>query len=125
MTVDLSQFKIWTEEEFEAAFPPPPVSPRPNGAGTQGASADDIDESALPDDLMELIRNGVPQSRDRSRIFMGVVADLKARGLSAEGVYRLLARYPAGIAKKYLEPRDRLLREIERAYAKIIQAAPA
>ena len=121
MPVDLSQFKIWTEAEFEAVFPPPPVSSRSNGAGTQGAASvdDDIDESGLPDSLMDLIRNGVSRSRDRSRVFMGVLADLKARGFSAEGAYRLLARYPDGIVQKYLQPTDRLLHEVERVYAKL------
>ena len=74
---------------------------------------------------MDLIRNGVPQSRDRSRMFMGVVAGLKELGFTVDGVYRLLARYPDGIAEKYLRPKDRLKREIERGYAKISHAAPA
>lgn len=129
----IEDLTLWTPEELEAAFPlpePPLPSSKPNGAGTQGASSadvgsDDTEESVLPDDLMELIRNGVPQSRDRSRMFMGVVAGLKELGFTVEGVYRLLARYPGGIAQKYLQPKDRLKREIERAYAKIIQAAPA
>jgi hypothetical protein len=116
--VDLSQFKVWTEEEFELAFPPLAVSDKPNGARTQGAS-DDVDESSLPDDLLEFIRDGVPQSRDRSRMFMGVVAGLKELGLTVEGVYRLLARYPGGIAEKYLKPKDRLMHEVERVYAKL------
>jgi hypothetical protein len=124
--IDLSRFKVWTPEELEAAFPlpEPPVSTRPNGGAQGGLSAgaigsDDIDESALPDDLMELIRDGVPQSRDRSRMFMGVMAGLKELGFTVEGVYRLLARYPGGIAEKYTKPRDRLKREVERAYAKV------
>ena len=129
LPIDLSRLKLWTPEELEATFVcgHPPVSSRPNGAGTQGASAgaDDIDELALPDDLMDLILNGVPQSRDRSRMFMGVVAGLKELGFTVDGVYRLLARYPDGIADKYLRPKDRLKREIERGYAKIIHAAPA
>jgi hypothetical protein len=120
--------RLWTPEELEAAFPlsDPPAPSRPNGDGSQGAAiggAGDIDESALPNDLMGLIRDGVPQSRDRSRMFMAVVAALKTLGYTSEGVYLLLARYPGGIAQKYLTPRDRLQREIERAYAKV--AAPA
>ena len=34
--IDLSQFKIWTEERFERAFPPPPSPVKPNGRGTGG-----------------------------------------------------------------------------------------
>ena len=107
--------RLWTPEELEAAFPlpgDPPVSSRPNGAGTQGV-ADDIDESALPEDLTELIRDGVPQSRDRSRMFMGVVAGLKERSFTVDGVHELHARYPGSIDQKYLQPKDRLKREIE------------
>jgi hypothetical protein len=117
---DLSQFKIWTVEEFEAAFPPLPVSAKSNGRA-QGASSgpDDIDESTLPDDLLDLVRNGVTRSQDRSRFFMGVIAGLKERGFTVDDVYDLLSRYPNGIADKYLNPKDRLRREIERAYAKV------
>jgi hypothetical protein len=124
--VDLSQFKIWTEAEFEAAFPPPPVSSRANGQETQGGESADaaaVDESDLPDSLTDLIRNGVSRSRDRSRIFMGVLADLKARGFAAEGAYEVLARHPDGIAEKYTRPTDRLRQEVERAYAKLEAAS--
>ena len=72
--IDLSQFKIWTEEEFERAFRHPLCRRRPNGGGAEHreqerelARPDDIDESALPDDLMELIRDGVPQARATAR----------------------------------------------------------
>jgi hypothetical protein len=125
--IDLSQYKIWTEEEFERTFPPLPVPPRPNGNGTQGAAmgADNIDEATLPDDLVEFIRYGVSRSRDRSRMFMAVVAALKTLGYTAGGVYRLLASYPGGIAQKYLTPRDRLRPEVDRAYGKVATPAPA
>jgi hypothetical protein len=125
--IDLSQYKIWTEEEFERAFPPAPMSSKPNG-GAQGASSgpDDIEESTLPDDLLDLVHNGVTRSQDRSRFFMGVIAGLKERGFAVDGVYDLLSRYPNGIAEKYLKPKDRLRREIERAYDKIdaVAASP-
>ena len=125
--IDLSQFKVWTEEEFERVFSSPPVSSRPNGggAGTQGAqggasaAADDVDESVLPDELMKLIRDGVPSSRDRSRKFMKAAGWLEELGFGVESAYKLFARYPDGIAQKYTKPRDRLRREVERAYDKI------
>ena len=55
MTVDLSQFKIWTVEEFELAFPPllSPAKPNGRGTGAQGggsstrAGVDDVDEADL------------------------------------------------------------------------------
>jgi hypothetical protein len=120
MPIDLSGYKVWSEKEFERAFPPAPVSSKAN-RGTQGAASkpDDIDELALPDDLFDLVRDGVRRSQDRSRFFMGVVAGLKERGFTVDDVYDLLARYPNGIADKYLRPKDRLKREIERAYGKI------
>ena len=126
MPIDLSQYKVWTEEEFERAFPPLPASAKSNG-GTQGGntSADAIDEASLPDDLMDLVRNGVARDKDRSRFFMGVVAGLKERGASVEGVYDLLSKYPNGIASKYLRPTNRLRREIERAYHKVSAPAPS
>jgi hypothetical protein len=123
--VDLSQFKVWTAEEFEATFPPP----RPDGAG-DGASAgsqgtiasaggvDDVDESALPDDLLEWIRDGVPDG-ERSDVFFDAVRGLIRLGYSLEGAYKLFDRYPGGIAKKYTEGKDRLRREIERVYVKL------
>ena len=111
--VDLSQYRIWTEAEFEAVFPPLPASSKSNG-GAQGASSG-CDESTLPDDLLDLIRNGVSRSQDRSRFFMGVVAGLKELGFTVDGVYDLLSRFPRGIAAKYLQPKDRLKHEIERA----------
>jgi hypothetical protein len=128
MMVDISQYKRWTAEEFERVFPlpEPPVSSRSNGGGGNTGGIDDADESTLPDDLMEWIRDGVPQSQDRSRMFMAVVAALKELGFTLEGVYKLLARYPDGIAQKYTKPKDRLRKETERAYNKIpAPAAPS
>ena len=127
-SVDLSQFKIWTEEEFERVFMPSPAS-RPNGSqGTQGADADagadTIDEASLPDDLLDLIRDGVSGTKDRSRAFMHAVGRLKDHGATVDGVYDLMSRYPDGIADKYLRPKNRLRREIERAYAKIPDPPP-
>ena len=121
--VGLSQYRIWTEAEFEAAFPPLPASSKSNG-GAQGVSGG-CDESTLPDDLLDLVRNGVTRSQDRSRFFMGVVAGLKERGFTVDGVYDLLSRFPRGISEKYLRPKDRLRHEVERAYAKVgVSAIP-
>ncbi len=127
MPLDLSQFKVWTEEEFERAFPPSPVSSKPNG-GAQGGNvgaggADTIDEAFVPDDLMDLIRNGAPRDKDRSRLFMGAVAGLKELGSSVNAIFSLLMSYPDGIASKYLRPKNRLRREIERAYNKLPDAS--
>jgi hypothetical protein len=111
MTIDLSQFKIWTEEEFEQAFPPLPSSARPNGKGTgaqgatsnAGAGVDTIDEADLTDDLLEWIRDGVPAGEDRSVVFFRVVKALKKLGHGVDPIFDLLLRYPNGIAQKYLD----------------------
>ena len=89
------------------------------GEGESSTDADDIDESVLPDELMKLIRDGVPRSRDRSRKFMKAAGWLEELGFGVEGAYKLFARYPDGIAQKYTKPRDRLRREVERAYDKV------
>jgi hypothetical protein len=124
--IDLSQFKIWTEEEFERAFPPLPSSNKPNGRGTgaQGAasSVDEIDEADLADDLLEWIHDGEPGgSGKRSTTFFIVVKTLRRLGYGAEAIFDLLERYPGGIAQKYLDQRNsgsraRLKREVDRAY---------
>ena len=95
--VGLSQYQDLDGGGIRSGVPASPCVVEAERRGTQGVSsagADDVDESALPDDLMELVRNGVTRSRDRSRMFMGVVAGLKELGFTVEGVYRLLARYP-------------------------------
>jgi hypothetical protein len=130
--VDLSQYKIWTEAEFEQAFPSSPSPAKPNGgpAGAQGArggvsgvgvSADEIDEADLPDDVLEWVRDGVPAGEDRSVVFFKVVKALRKLGYGAEGIFELLGRHPNGIAQKYLDRKQagsqaRLQREVERAY---------
>jgi hypothetical protein len=128
---DLSQFKIWTLEEFERVFPPLPSSNKPNGRGTgaQGAASsagtglDEIEETDLPDDLLEWIHDGVPAGEDRSVAFFKVVRALKKLGYGAEAVFDLFGRYPDGIAQKYLDRKEsgsraRLRLEVKRAYDK-------
>jgi putative DNA primase/helicase len=125
--VDLSQFKIWTPEEFEQVFMPAPAA-KPNGAGTPRGDGDGhsgphtIEEASVPDDLMDLIRDGVSGTKDRSRAFMHAVGRLKDHGATVDGVTDLMSRYPDGIASKYLRPKNRLRREIERAYDKLPDA---
>jgi hypothetical protein len=123
--VDLSQFKVWTAEEFEATFPPP--GPNCAGVGTsawsQGTAggagcAGDINESTLPDDLLEWIRDGIPDG-ERSDVFFDVVRSLKQLGYTLDGIFKLLDRHPNGIARKYKEGTDRLRGETERVYNKL------
>ena len=54
---------------------------------------------AFPDDLLDLVRNGVTRSQDRSRFFMGVVAGLLERGFTVDGVYDFCPVFPDGISR--------------------------
>jgi hypothetical protein len=86
-------------------------------------SVDDADEAHVSDDLMRIVRDGVPNTEDRSLAFFDVVEKLKWAGSTAAGVYKLLARYPDGIGRKYAQDgRDRLEQEVKRAFDKV--AAP-
>jgi Protein of unknown function (DUF3987) len=138
--IDLSQFHIWTEDEFKLAFPPAPShSAKPNGAGSpngaqaqgraQPAEPDEINEADLTDDLREWVQDGVPEGEDRSVVFFKVVRALKRLGYSAAAIFELFERYPDGVAQKYLDESAsgspaRLQREVERAYDKPPRAAP-
>jgi hypothetical protein len=87
-----------------------------------GGGADiDIDAPGFPDDLREIIRDGVPDTEDRSFAFFKTVKALKDEGYIVEQIFRCFKRYPNGIARKYLDPKEggspaRLRAEIERAY---------
>jgi hypothetical protein len=107
---------LWTPEEIERAFP----ATKDNGASA--GAIDEADESAAGDGLMQVIREGVPDdSKARSDVFYDIVEALKWVGFTCNGVYRLLARYPGGIARKYIQQGglERLEEEVARAYDKI------
>ncbi len=78
------------------------------------AEGEDI-EDALDFRLLDIIRNGVSDSKDRSAIFQGVVNACYDAGLSAAQTYEVLAKHPAGIAAKY---RGRLETEVKRSWDK-------
>ncbi len=48
----------------------------------------------------------------------------RIHGASTDAIFDLLSKYPNGIADKYLRPKNRLRREIERAYDKLPGAPP-
>jgi hypothetical protein len=76
------------------------------GNGTGDPAGDDIDA---------LIKNGAPEGK-RSDSFARVVWSLAGAGLSADKIEARLAKYPQGIAAKYLP--KRLRPEIKRCYGK-------
>jgi hypothetical protein len=123
--IDLSTIKIWTVEEFERVFPPPPEASKSNGSGAraQGVGDIDIDAPGFPDDLRELIRDGAPNGADRSDVFFRTVIALKGEGYTKEQIFDVFNRHPDGIARKYRDPKEwgsqaRLRREVDRAYDK-------
>jgi AAA domain len=67
-----------------------------------------------PDDVAELIKNGVEEGQ-RSEKFHYVVKSLKELGRSIDQIQKELAQFPEGIAKKYSK---RLRAEIERSFDK-------
>jgi hypothetical protein len=69
----------------------------------------------VPEQLMQLIREGVEAPR-RSQRFMQVIGRLERLGWSVGEITALLEQYPDGIAAKY---EGRLQREVERAYQRI------
>ena len=86
-----------------------------NSADTDTGTDTTGDETELPADLLQLIRNGVDTDQDRSAAFHSGVARLKRRRWSAQAIAALLEKYPNGIASKYI---GRLREEVERSYGK-------
>jgi hypothetical protein len=84
-------------------------------------------EPNLPDDLLALVRNGVPKVEDRSAHFHHAVGWLKDLDWSVVEIFALLRKYPKGIADKYLDsrhPLDRLSKESQRCYTKARESSP-
>ena len=61
-----------------------------------------VDESSIPADTMQVIRNGVEDDKKRVRAaFWNVLVVLKRCGFTVKGTVALLDKYPDGIAKQY------------------------
>jgi hypothetical protein len=102
--------RLWTPEQILKAFPLPERKTT-NGGGHSHSS----DEAAIPDDLMEVIRDGVEIGK-RSEDFFHVVEQLKLRGWTVGGITELLEKHPGGIAAKYA---GRIPGEVGRVYDKV------
>ncbi|WP_375305100.1 DUF5906 domain-containing protein [Bradyrhizobium sp. A11] len=76
-------------------------------------------EASLPNDLLNIIRNGVPITEDRSAAFYHAIKWLKDNGWQLGDVVATLARHPDGIASKYGK---RVAAEAERAFNKADKA---
>jgi hypothetical protein len=90
------------------------------GPANGNSAADiDIDAPGFPDDLREIIRDGVPDSEDRSFAFFKTVKALKDEGYIVEQIFRLFKRHPGGIARKYSNRGDSALRaQVEICYSR-------
>jgi hypothetical protein len=106
----------WTREQLLAAFPPPPKQERgeiPTG------------HSGVVDEGVEEIVSEPPRDRLRSHRFYDACKAAHAAGMTPDDLEALMRKHPNGCASKYLEPSDRLRREIERAWSKLAKKRPA
>jgi RepB DNA-primase from phage plasmid len=110
--------RLWDPDELLSAFSTPaagPSSSQTNGSAAPQAASPAGDESTLPDDLLEIIRQGADEGLvDRSALFHRVIVDLVRRRWPIDAIAALLEKYPAGIAKKYGK---RLRKEVRRSSA--------
>ena len=97
--------RLWGLDGLAEAFPVHTGKHAGDGASVRAGG--NGDETTLPNDLLQLIRNGVAGIEDRSAVFHSVVAQLKRRRWSAEVIATLFEHYPNGIARKYARPHPR------------------
>jgi hypothetical protein len=112
--------KLWNPDELLKAFSSEPAQSTPIQITSvpTGNGADNGDEATLPEELLALIKNGIPKGKGthRAPYFHGVIAQLYKRHWSPEAVAALLAKYPNGIAAKF---KGRIAKEVARSYKKI------
>lgn len=101
--------KVWTADELRAAFPAKPKPQAASGPRPTGASGKD---SPRVEDLVS------ETGTDRSGRFHLAVLYAFRDGLTPDDLEALMRQYPEGCGGKYLEPYDRLAREIERSWEK-------
>jgi hypothetical protein len=113
--VDHNPDAVYALEDFPPPAGPEPAEPR-SDAGAQSTPHQEWprSEAELPERLLSLIRDGVPEG-ERSDQFHHVVCWLHDLGWDVAQIEDLLSQYPAGIAAKYW---DRLAEEIARSFAK-------
>jgi hypothetical protein len=105
-------------------FPPPPEPAKHSSdpkAQSTAPPEEPCPEAELPEDLLTLTRDGVPEG-ERSEQFHHVVCWLHDLGWDVAQIEELLGRYPDGIATKYW---DRLAEEIARCFGKARPKADA
>jgi putative DNA primase/helicase len=123
--------RLWDPDELKAAFaaqaPTPNVSganaPHHNATAAPSLTAATSDETSLPDELLQDVRDGgiclgagAKGDQSRSGLFHRVIAELKKRHWTVDQIHALLEHYPQGVAAKYPK---RLRAEIERSFMKV------
>jgi hypothetical protein len=108
---DISR-RLYMADELKEIFAKPRPSPRRNLADGIAASA------GYSRMKVQAILSAGPGD-DRSAQFFSAVNHAVIAGVTPDQFERLCREYPYGCAWKYLEHRDRLREEIERAYNKI------
>ena len=102
--------KVWSAAELQAAFPSKPkpqVECREREAGASGITSPRVEDVVSE------------TGGDRSSRFYAAVAFAFKDGLTQDDLEALMRQYPEGCSGKYLEPYDRLAREIDRAWEKV------
>jgi hypothetical protein len=101
---------VWTKEQLLAAFPAPPREARTQvPSGRSGVVGEGVEA---------IVADG---SGDRSVRFYDAVKAARAAGMLPDDLEDLMRKHPNGCATKYLQPKDRLHNEIERAWSKLGQ----
>lgn len=109
--------KVWAPDELRAAFPEEKkkAAASPGGeAGPSGRTSDTVEAICAETD-----------APDRSERFFEAIQAGFAEGLTPGDIEDVTRRHPEGCAGKYLEPYDRLRREIDRAWEKVADKAEA
>lgn len=100
----------WSAAELQAAFP---YQPKPRAARQDRQTGISGRTSSRVEDLVS------ETGGDRSSRFYAAVAAAFKDGLTGDDIEILMRQYPEGCGGKYLEPYDRLAREIARAWEKV------
>jgi hypothetical protein len=99
---------LWTPERLEQEFP------ATNGSGGAVQPGPKPDESDIPADTLDAIKD--PSEGDRGRRFWNIVVVLKDLGFTIDGIVALFERYPNGTAAKF---RGRLRHQVEIVWNKL------
>ncbi len=75
----------------------------------------DFNKAGTSVDYDEIIRSGAPAGADASAVFHAVIGHLNARGMSVDAIVEEIAKWPNGIARRYV---GRLRGEVERSFDK-------